>query len=453
MSDVYWILPNNLGLEQKLKEQPPSFTYQIDYFYQIIDSICKGSDFEDLDNNAAFVNLNAKRMQAFNHSYKRYIDYLLDVQIIRSDKLWVKGVKSTGFKLDPMKGFDASMIKVRIENSTCRKKMFAEARESVKRGNSDFPALTKWFNNSLQMDVKGAIKKVDELFPRPTGGIRGPLRYFRGKKNAPDSGSKRLKAMYAIHRFANKDFYFHIDDNVGRFHSNLTNIKRELRHFITYDGQRLVNIDIKSAQPVISTLLLQKDFYKKSGSRVSILSFPAILSNLQTTLSNASSLSPYIMLVKTLYNTDYQCFKEYCIMVKSGKFYEKLSDLVYPGMRKSKAEVKLEVYKVFFSKNRSHNPFKTKFKMIFPEVYKVFALYKRRDHTCLSRLLQCIESKIMIESVAMRISRERPELPIFTIHDSIATTQGNEEYVQNVIKEEAFRLTGLKLKLGKENWW
>jgi hypothetical protein len=59
----------------------------------------------------------------------------------------------------------------------------------------------------------------------------------------------------------------------------------------------------------------------------------------------------------------------------------------------------------------------------------------------------------MIESVAMRISHERPELPIFTIHDSIATTAGNEEYVQTVIKEEAFRLTGLRLKLGKENWW
>jgi hypothetical protein len=58
----------------------------------------------------------------------------------------------------------------------------------------------------------------------------------------------------------------------------------------------------------------------------------------------------------------------------------------------------------------------------------------------------------MIQSVAKRISRERPDLPIFTIHDSIATTIGNEEYVKSIVKEEAYRITGLRVKLGMEYW-
>jgi hypothetical protein len=452
MVDVFWIIPSNLLLKDTLESAPPSFRYHIDYFYHIIDSICKASEWEDLDNNAAFVNLNAKRMQAFNHDYKRYIAYLLTIGVIVSDKTWIIGRKSTGYKLNPMLGFAGDMARVRITKSVCRKKMFAEAKEQVKRANSDFPILTKWFNNHLHMDVEGARAKVNELFPSPTGGIRGPLRYWRGKRNRPDSGSKRLKALYSIHRFANKDFYFHIDDNVGRFHSNLTNIKRELRHYITYDGKRLVNIDIKSAQPLFSTLLLSQRFYEKSSATISLSQFPSIIADLNVSTTKHPAVTLYIMLVKLLQVVEYECFKGYVEMVNSGKFYDLLSQVMYPGKLVKKEDIKIEVYRVFFSKNRSQNPFKTMFKKQFPKVYQVFALYKRAKHTCLSRLLQSIESKLMIQSVSMRIAREKPDLPIFTIHDSIATTIGNEDYVQEVIKQEALTLTGLKVKLGLEYW-
>jgi hypothetical protein len=74
------------------------------------------------------------------------------------------------------------------------------------------------------------------------------------------------------------------------------------------------------------------------------------------------------------------------------------------------------------------------------------------DHTVMARLLQKIESTVMIQMVANRIARERPELPIFTIHDSIATTLGNEEYVKLVVVEETERLTGLQPKVGIEVW-
>lgn len=59
----------------------------------------------------------------------------------------------------------------------------------------------------------------------------------------------------------------------------------------------------------------------------------------------------------------------------------------------------------------------------------------------------------MIEAVASRIALERPDLPYFTIHDSIATTMGNENYVAKNVSEEACKLTGLQVKLGMENWF
>ena len=109
-------------------------------------------------------------------------------------------------------------------------------------------------------------------------------------------------------------------------------------------------------------------------------------------------------------------------------------------------------YKVFFSSNKSiqgmNNWTKKQFKWKFKGIYEMFAAIKRKNHRALSHILQRIESEIIIQNVCKRISLEHPTLPIFTIHDSVLTTDGNQEYVINVIEEEAFKLTGLKVSLG-----
>jgi hypothetical protein len=115
------------------------------------------------------------------------------------------------------------------------------------------------------------------------------------------------------------------------------------------------------------------------------------------------------------------------------------------------------VFMIFFSKNRYIGQVGAKpkrdFREHFPNVYEVFKQIKVNNNSALSHLLQRIESSIMIGAVASRIAKERPDLPFFTIHDSIATTIGNEAYVTNIVTEEAYRLTGLQVKLGMEKWF
>ena len=48
------------------------------------------------------------------------------------------------------------------------------------------------------MDKPGALQKVEELFPAPTGGIRGEL---RGK---PTKSTKKYSAKYNIDKLSNK---------------------------------------------------------------------------------------------------------------------------------------------------------------------------------------------------------------------------------------------------------
>jgi hypothetical protein len=58
-------------------------------------------------------------------------------------------------------------------------------------------------------------------------------------------------------------------------------------------------------------------------------------------------------------------------------------------------------------------------------------------------LLQKIESTVILDQVVPRIEREIPELPIWTIHDSIMTVRGQEENIARMIREEAERIIGV----------
>ncbi|MDD3962251.1 MAG: hypothetical protein WC155_06185 [Candidatus Cloacimonadales bacterium] len=111
---------------------------------------------------------------------------------------------------------------------------------------------------------------------------------------------------------------------------------------------------------------------------------------------------------------------------------------------------------VIYSSNQTYSQpsawAKRVFREHFPNVYEVFKNLKRGDHTRLAVLLQAIEAEIVLHRVAKRISRERRRLPIFTIHDSIVTTEGNEEYVKSVLEDEIRKAVGVAPQLSIEYW-
>ena len=454
--DIYWEIPSSVDLEGYLEKYPPTFVARpkIDYFYSIIEHLSIGMDEQDLDANAGFINMNAERMQKFNHNYKLYLEHLLKHGFIRTDMKYIPGIKSKAYLLDHYKKHQAKVARIPVTDFVIKKKKRAELeidqknnQKTEKRHNH----MTKWFNSKLQIDADSAIKMIEEMYPEQTGGIRGT------RKGKPSDWAKRYKAIYAINKFANQDFYYSVDDNVGRFHSNLTNIKREIRNYITYDGHKLVNVDIKNSQPLFSTLLLHKSFYQNQTLLLNFYSFPTFLqlllppSSISTT--NHSTNTTIIMLVESLKKLTDKEFGEYENYVNSGEFYKKLADAIYPSIPFDKQNMKTMIFTILFSNNRfigqpGAEP-KKDFRDAFPNVYALFKLMKVKNHRALAHLLQRIESKIMIGAVSSRIAKERPNLPFFTIHDSVLTIKGNEQYVAKIIKKEVFKLTGLTAMLGE----
>lgn len=159
---------------------------------------------------------------------------------------------------------------------------------------------------------------------------------------------------------------------------------------------------------------------------------------------------------KTLMNNE---FSQYINLVVSGTLYEFLEQQFSQRLGETFAnrkEVKTAVFQVLFTDNRflgqeDAKP-KKMFKEMFPYVYEVFRQIKSKDKTLLPRLLQSIESYLMINVIAKRISEEYPDAPIFTIHDSISTTEEYVDVVEAIMKEELSKAIGHAPKLAREVW-
>ena len=89
----------------------------------------------------------------------------------------------------------------------------------------------------------------------------------------------------------------------------------------------------------------------------------------------------------------------------------------------------------------------------FPSVTRIFKFLKKDDYVLLSHIMQRLESTVIIEVVAKRIAAEKPNLPIFTVHDSISTIPSEVEYVKQLIKAEFNKYLGVAPKLGVERWF
>ena len=58
----------------------------------------------------------------------------------------------------------------------------------------------------------------------------------------------------------------------------------------------------------------------------------------------------------------------------------------------------------------------------------------------------------MLQKACLIISEVRPDLPIFTLHDSIVTTKGDEAYVHEILNNVLLEEIGEKPTLKYEPW-
>jgi hypothetical protein len=445
-------IPENLDIDKLLSEKPPTFEFYWDrdcfvYLLNLINDIPSRKKDMDCEYTPFYSPLVQRRVK----EYRTYLNYLIEHSIIKTDNQYIQGSKSIGYtytsyyqtKIKPIKISKPTLIKsilkfIELDNSEFED---CKSRESII--NTDIGHLTKWLNRGLKIDYEGSIKYLKEKYE-----IDLKSQDYSGQ--AMKKFNSRLVVVEKIH---NGDFNYTIDNTAGRLHTVLTQIKSELRNFITYKGQKLVAIDIKNSQPYLSYVLLNPEKFNFVNLRKYIQYYNPFLKN---DISKFNDLYNDIILSDR--NSDTQKYRS---LISNGNLYESIGQILKSkGLIKSedlseiRKEAKSRVISSMFSPNRAigYKVEMKEFASEFPTIYKIFSKVKFKKHNSLACMLQNLEANLVLHTACKIIANERPNLPIFTIHDSIITTKGNEEYVKGVLHKVLYEHIGLPPKLKEEKW-
>lgn len=456
MTSVY--IPANLDVNQFLNFHPPNFRYDIECFYYIIGLIVDrmGYQKDNTDEESDYATLNAQYIQRRIRNYHQYFAYLQEHGIIQINRQYLPGIRSRGYKLT-----NEYIQQDFVQQKLTRKGLvrpFQEQIEHRKWLEQHYGHLTKWFNKDLQIDYNGAVAHLERLYEEDAKrmDIRDAARRFHLRKIGLDKIRSGL-------------FSYSVDATSGRFHSNLTTLKSELRNFITYEGQRLCSVDVKNSQPFISTIFFNPAFYEQEKENISLFSLsPTIYHQLYKSIilikSIISSITNIIMLVK---QEESQCTNDielYCTLVDKGRMYQYFANKLFTdeGIKynldnpQEKRKLKDEFFRVLYSDNRffmfEAAYQKRLFKRLFPTVYKIFNLIKKKGKQKLPVLLQLVESQVILKRVTDNISHVYPDLPLFTIHDSVVTLESHRDIVRQELKAGFEQVLGLQPTLSFESW-
>lgn len=324
--------------------------------------------------NNSFIYLKASYLRKIisERKYAHIKNALIDSGIIITDNHWIRGKKSIGYMLSEQ--FDGiKHKKIEIKNKRLIKKLYQLKKINI---------------NKIESDVHKHLWSY--------------LQQITINENYTNCN-------LSLSMIKDKEWFF-IPDRYGRVHTNISNLKSSLRKQLRWKNEQLINIDICNSQPLFFSLLLLNYNY-----------FPP------------SSLS-YSGIRCDILEED---IKEFIELVRLGKIYEYIAE-------KSKIEIcnrklfKRKLFaEIFFGKNKTwETECSILFKGLFPNVYNIIKKIKQEDHTSLAKLLQRTESEFVINKVIKRCMNEFPEIPVFTIHDSIMTISKYAEMLQSIMLEE-----------------
>jgi len=439
---VKQFIPSTLELEKIIEKNPPNFVYKFHFFVQLIQLLyeipAKNKSIEIIN---GYVPFNAQLLQKFERNYLPHLNYLIEQGILEEYSSYIPGKRSKSYRLAE-KYLDGHLREIVVTDKKMSIKIFKQQKIDVD-ARIQYKYLHKWFNSNITID---RISAFDYCYKEAKHNSH--LDYYSAYS---DAYSKMMKLKF----LENGYFWFTVDKKGNRLHTNFTNLNSSLKPFITYGGQELVSVDIKNSQPFMSIKVL-KDFYQIHQ---------------ETCLNNQSSP---IMLVKPSQGLIPTDVLHYIELVTTGQFYEfmiekfneKFGDsyfkqpLVFDFDKKRmvrntktpRQQVKTAMFCIFFSQNKWVVKEKSLFKDVFPNVMHVFEDIKKYHHNALACELQQIEANLILDNACKVISIKRPELPLFTIHDSIVTTKGNEWLVENMLKNVLKEAIGFEPQLEISSW-
>ena len=278
----------------------------------------------------------------------------------------------------------------------------------------------------------------------------------------------------AVENLRRGELWFIVDD-FGRIHTNVTNLPRTLRPYLSVEGQRLANVDISESQPLFMGMVIaeavegtrgesifrareiagqDEQSNGSGGPRALAPRYPIGVTNQENSRATRATTPrpPYDVQTNDVRTNDVQAspacrvvldrrrlprdLQHYMRLCESRQLYQTLADRL--GLARD--EAKKLTMRVFFDDPSHRNAASPVFDELFPTVMEAMRRIKREDYRKLAHLAQRTESAFMFGRVIPHLMRFRPTLFISTIHDAVLTPEGDAEFVRVVMLNEFARL-------------
>jgi len=453
-------IPENLDIDKMLGGNPPNFKYKRDNFvyiaslpYSIMENYRNRDKEYEIALNTGYVPFYSKIIKQKVNNYKPYIKYFTDNGILECDDNYSHdGGKSLWYRLTPE--YTTTIKPISIRRRSLILQLISRTSPNIEEDGvlsetplSEVPYLTTWFNPALRIDKEKAIIFLQNLYRSDC--------VTKGKGYAQ---RRHNSLMISVLKIYNNECInnLSIDRKGRRFYSPLTNLKSELRAYVTYNSQKLVSLDLKSSQPFFSLVLLDINAFDRFNVG-NILSLYADYLYLE-----GNNIDLYIEKLRSLIK-EKECKKdiyEYKISLCFGDFYEKRGvkmgtyfnqpfgeEITEEGLKKQRDTTKVKTMIMQYSKWGNK-----KFKSHSPNVDEIFNLIKKKNHKVLAWVLQYIEADMLLYKVCPQIAAESPNIPLFTIHDAIVTTEEHAEFVKDKMIEIIQETIGFTPKIKPEIW-
>lgn len=340
--------------------------------------------------------------------------------------------------------------------------------------------LTNWLkSDNFTIETQAALKYIGEQYCQDT--------------------HKYMKRLEKIDHFDPAQSYSR-DGKDDRLHSIFTQLPSDLKKFVRYKSQPLVEIDIKSSQPIMFALLLEKflahyyELKKSSYGATEGRLKNRILKTLKKWINNNEvgyyknskyaldldkiSYSITIILLKTLKVPDFTAIQDFISLVRSGTIYEYLGELVFSMEMVHKKENlyytrlynKVEGIQEDFSFdslrkcakkimiNVLYSPEESKISVVravkhhFLSVFKIVDAFKITDYKDFSLVLQRMEAKFVLDHCSNNIAKKFPDMPLIARHDSLSTTEQFGDTLIDEFNKQIERYFGTNIEIDKDDW-
>lgn len=432
-------LPENLDIDQILQENPPQFNYCRDRFVYILNLIyaLPSRKKKNIEEYSGFTPISKKILGSTIKDYRAYINYLVEQNVVEEDKKYIPDIKCGALRFAEAYRQTLNQKPVIITSWTLIKNITYLRKNYNKEQTQELLFLRDWFND-LYVDIKGAKKYLKREYKKD---IRFSIKYPELRYNS------RLLPIEKLH--IKEVPLFFVDNTAGRLHTYITQLKSELRKFLTLKGKILHSIDISNSQPFLLQSLLDKEVYDRCNMSEK-------LNKIQPELN---TIMLGVLIESISQEEDVLQYKK---IVSSGKFYEEFGALLKENGELDnslmgddlKACVKDITFASFFSKNGAinySNSIKI-FERSFPNVYKVMKYVKKLDHSVLAVVLQNLEADIVLHKTCKKIHSENADVPMLTLHDSIISTEENVYNVMNEMAKSLKACIGIEPNFKIEKW-